>query len=95
MRESGQIFPTPIELTRLDARVRPGEKSQVRIDAGTAEDVLVIPVTAVVRGRVRVQPDSGESQWRDVVLGRTDGEMVEVLDGLKEGEQIVSKPVSR
>ncbi|MCV2488039.1 hypothetical protein OF117_01575 [Geodermatophilus sp. YIM 151500] len=70
-----------------------GMAASVVIAAGTAEDVLVVPVTAVQgsvqAGNVWVVGEDGEPVERPVTLGLTDGEQVEVRDGLAEGEQVL------
>jgi multidrug efflux pump subunit AcrA (membrane-fusion protein) len=92
MREVGQVFPTVIELEKIDPRLTPGGKALVRIDAGKAESVLVIPSSAVQRSRVKVRASDGEEKWKFVVTGRGDGETVEILEGLSEGDQVLEKP---
>jgi hypothetical protein len=42
----------------------------------------------------KVRDADGEEKWRDVVTGRSDGESVEIFDGLKEGERVLTKPVA-
>jgi membrane fusion protein, multidrug efflux system len=73
--------------------VFPGMAATVRIQAGVAENVLVVPVTAVQgavqKGNVWVVGDDGSQEQRAVSLGITDGELVEVRDGLSEGEQVL------
>jgi multidrug efflux pump subunit AcrA (membrane-fusion protein) len=73
--------------------VFPGMAADVRVEAGVAEDVLVVPVTAVQgmvqKGNVWVVGSDGSPDERAVTLGLTDGEMVEVRDGLSEGEQVL------
>ena len=62
------------------------------IDAGTAADVLVVPVTAV-RGLVGSGTvwvtGTGDPVQREVRLGVSDGSVVQVKKGLKEGEGIL------
>jgi membrane fusion protein, multidrug efflux system len=73
--------------------VFPGMAATVLVNAGTAEDVLVVPVTAVQgsvqNGNVWVVGDDGTEQQRPVVIGLTDGEQVEIREGLAEGEQVL------
>ena len=73
--------------------VFPGMAATVRIEAGVAKDVLVVPVTAVQgavqKGNVWVVGDDGAQEERAVTLGLTDGEMVEVREGLSEGDQVL------
>ncbi len=77
----------------VDQVVFPGLPVALSIAIGTAEDVLVIPVTAVKGGSgsglVWVDPGDGSAPAeRSVKLGVSDGTLVEVLEGLEEGETI-------
>lgn len=75
-----------------DVRVFDGLSMGMVIDAGTAEDVLVVPVTAV-RGLVDTGTvwvtDGGKPVQREVRLGVSDGNVVQVKKGLDEGENIL------
>jgi membrane fusion protein (multidrug efflux system) len=70
-----------------------GMGATVRVQAGTAENVLVVPVTAVQgsvqTGNVWVVSDDGTEQQRAVTLGLSDGDQIEVREGLTEGEQVL------
>ncbi|PZF79670.1 efflux RND transporter periplasmic adaptor subunit [Jiangella anatolica] len=64
------------------------------IEAGRAENVLVVPVTAVEgafeTGNVWVPAaDGGEPVETPVTLGLTDGEVVEIREGLTEGTMVL------
>ncbi|MGH8773779.1 MAG: efflux RND transporter periplasmic adaptor subunit [Jiangellaceae bacterium] len=76
-----------------EVRVFDGLSATMNIEAGVAEDVLVVPVTAVqgsfASGTVWVALPDGSSEERAVMLGLTDGEMVEVTEGLAEGDMIL------
>jgi multidrug efflux pump subunit AcrA (membrane-fusion protein) len=76
-----------------DVRVFQGLTAQVKIAAGSADDVLMVPVTAVEGGAEsgvvwRLAPDGGEAE-QPVRLGLSDGTNVEVLEGLAEGDLIL------
>lgn len=75
-----------------DQTVFPGLPAELGIDVGVAEDVLVIPTTAVKGGSgsgiVWVDPGDGELEERQVKLGVSDGSLLEVVEGLEEGETI-------
>lgn len=86
---SEQAFPVTIELPGADAKIAPGMKATVRIDAGEGEEVVLVPSAAVSDGKVRVLKKDGTEESRDVVTGRGDGESVEVLKGLEAGEEIL------
>jgi multidrug efflux pump subunit AcrA (membrane-fusion protein) len=70
-----------------------GMGATMAIQAGLAENVLVVPVTAVQgsvqTGNVWVVGEDGEPVERPVTLGLTDGEMIEIKQGLTEGEQVL------
>jgi membrane fusion protein (multidrug efflux system) len=70
-----------------------GMGATVRVQAGTAENVLVVPVTAVQgsvqTGNVWVVADDGTEEERTVTLGLSDGDQIEVREGLTEGEQVL------
>ena len=70
-----------------------GMTASVAIAAGEAADVLVVPVTAVQgavgNGIVWVVAEAGEPEERPVTLGLTDGEQIEVREGLAEGDMVL------
>ncbi|WP_448071370.1 secretion protein HlyD [Georgenia yuyongxinii] len=69
-----------------------GLAGTMTITAGEATDVLLVPVTAVqglfATGNVWTVGD-GEPVKKAVGLGMTDGQMVQVTEGLAEGEEIL------
>ena len=77
-----------------DQRVFAGLNASVQIVAGRADDVLVVPVTAVkgdyATGLVYVpNPEGGKPKEVRVELGLTDGTMIEVKSGLEQGQEIL------
>jgi hypothetical protein len=77
----------------------PGLGADVEIVNGTAEGALLVPVTAVQgsvqNGNVWVVAEDGSTQQRAIVLGLTDGEHVQVAEGLAEGDTVLEyAPVS-
>lgn len=77
-----------------DVTVFPDLVAQLTISAGVAENVLVVPVTAVLGAAESgvvyvVDPETGETEERPVTLGLSDGINVEVVDGLTEGELVM------
>lgn len=76
-----------------DRTVFAGLPAQLDLPLGQVDDAIVIPMTAVQGGSEtgRVWVDSGdgaEPEERSVVLGVNDGSMVEVKEGLAEGDMI-------
>ncbi len=78
-----------------DVTVFPDLTAQLTISAGIAENVLVVPVTAVLGSAesgvvyVVVDPETGETEEREVTLGLSDGINIEVVDGLDEGDLVL------
>jgi len=69
--------------------VREGMSAYVKFVSDEVSDVLTIPVGAVtnVNGVASVQMEDGT--YQAVVTGFTDGETVEILSGLKEGDRVI------
>jgi hypothetical protein len=77
----------------------PGLGADVEIVNGTAEGALLVPVTAVQgsvqNGNVWVVAEDGSTEQRAITLGLTDGEHVQVAEGLAEGDTVLEyAPVS-
>lgn len=76
-----------------DVRVFAGLAAELTIAGGVAEDVLVVPTTAVEGGSgtgvVHVMAEDGATEPREVTLGLSDGIQVQVTGGLEEGEMIL------
>ncbi|RFA15868.1 hypothetical protein B7R22_05550 [Subtercola boreus] len=76
-----------------DVRVFSGLAADVTIAAGKAENVLVIPTTAVegtaLNGNVWFVLPDGTTEQRPVILGLTDGSMVQVVSGLADGDAVL------
>lgn len=73
-------------------RVFPGLAATMTIAGGLAEDVVVLPITAVLgaagTGTVFVVGDDGLPEERDVTLGIADAEKIEIVEGVAEGEMV-------
>jgi macrolide-specific efflux system membrane fusion protein len=73
--------------------VFPALAAKLVIAGGSAENVLVVPTTAVDgiagSGNVHFVLDDGSTEVRPVTLGLGDGSNVEVLTGLAEGDEIL------
>lgn len=89
--ETGTVKVT-VEVVDNSLRLQPGMFVEVRIAVGTKENVLVIPRKAILykqnKSYVFVLNRRQVSQ-REVVLGLLEEDLVEVTEGLNEGEVIV------
>lgn len=84
-----------VELNNHTGRLRPGMYAAVQIETGAKQKVLSVPVSAVIDSGTRqtllVQVAEGRFQPRSVKLGQRNEEWVEVLEGVAEGETVVSR----
>jgi HlyD family secretion protein len=95
-----QTFPIETLLTGADAEtLKPGMSSDIDIQVTTKKDALYLPVEAVVRGRanrawVTLPPVKGQSATQSIDIGLTNDHQIEVLGGVKEGQEVLIKPAS-
>jgi hypothetical protein len=89
-KDNMQAYPTPVALEKLDPRLAAGQRATARIDV-EATNVLLVPSSALSKGRVKVRTADGKTQWRDVITGHSDGDVTEIRDGVTEGEQVITK----
>lgn len=79
----------------VDKALRSGMFARVSIPIGKAS-LIVIPVTAVIHSGqltgIYIVDDTQTTKFRLIRTGRTFGEFIEVLSGLKEGDRYVSVP---
>ncbi len=86
-------FEVKVEVSGTDQHLlKPEMTANVEIVAVQKESVLLIPVPAMERGKseyfVTVIKD-GISKMRTIKIGISDGEFIEIISGLSEGEQIL------
>ncbi|NPA02743.1 MAG: efflux RND transporter periplasmic adaptor subunit, partial [Betaproteobacteria bacterium] len=83
-----------IVLPNKGRHLLPGMFATVRFDSGEQQDVLTIPLEAVIRTGQRsiVMVDGGQAGFvaTEIKTGREAGGMVEVLTGLKAGQKVVT-----
>lgn len=82
-----------IELPNPDGRLKPEMFATIRLFSEGGPDRLVVPETALQRDQGRtfvfVQRGEREYEWREVRIGESNGTLVSILDGLREGEPVV------
>ena len=82
-----------------DKALFPNQFVNVRLLAQTLTDALVIPANAVQRGTqgsfVYVLDAEDRVHLRNISLGATSGELLQVLSGLAAGERVVTEGVDR
>jgi RNA polymerase sigma factor (sigma-70 family) len=92
---SEKVYTTLVRIEDAPRGLRPGMTASVEIPIVEREDVLTVPVTAVLRfegkDHVAVRTPDGFA-CREVLLGETDESAVEVKQGLRAGESVVLDP---
>jgi RND family efflux transporter MFP subunit len=80
------LVPNPNEV------LKPGLYAKVILYTGEAKDTIVVPVTSLLyeAEKVRVFVVEGDrAKERNVKLGSKYGELMEIVEGIKEGEKVV------
>jgi membrane fusion protein (multidrug efflux system) len=89
---SGTVKVT-LEMERTD-RLRPGMFGTVYIATETRPDAIVVPKKAILRerdeNRIFVITAENLVEKRNVVLGFSEEDRVEILEGIQEGEDVVT-----
>lgn len=84
-----------LQLPNVDRKLKPEMYATIRVYSDAEQNVLVVPESAIQRDRdkkfVFVQRDAQSFEVRDIKLGQSSGDMVKVLDGLREGESVVTQ----
>ena len=84
-----------LELPNAERKLKPEMYATIRVYSTPEKDVLAVPESAIQRDRERkfvfVQRDPHTFELREVRLGESDGQMVKILDGLLDGEAVVTK----
>jgi macrolide-specific efflux system membrane fusion protein len=83
-----------VDLPSVDERLAPGFKAEVKFDAGKLQNVLLVPATAVWRGKVWISKPgaaAGSEEPRNVVVGYSNGQDIQIKSGLEEGETVLTQ----
>ena len=84
-----------IELSNPQGKLKPQMFATVRVYADPEPDRLTVPESAVQRDRERqfvfVQREPGAFEMRDVRVGESNGRIVTIVDGLQDGELVVTR----
>ncbi len=95
-----KVFDTEVYIDKNENGLRTGMTCEVEIVEESHLDALYAPVQAVVqiggRPTVYVKDSRGRITPRQIVIGKDNGRMVHILDGIEEGEQVLlTPPLSR
>ncbi|HET8747173.1 MAG TPA: efflux RND transporter periplasmic adaptor subunit [Ramlibacter sp.] len=93
LKAETRTVPVRIELPNPGHLLKPAMFAQVELPSGDPRPVLTVPDSAVIdsgtRSVVLVQAGEGRFDPREVRLGARGDAYVQVLEGVREGEQVV------
>jgi len=82
-------FGVEVVIDNPDAALRPGTFGDLVFEVQAHENALVVPQLAVLENTYVFVAEGGKAVKKNVVLGIQNMTMVEVLDGLAEGDAVV------
>jgi RND family efflux transporter MFP subunit len=83
-------FKVEVRIDNSDMMLRPNTFGEVTLEVSTHEDALVIPQKAVLEGKyVFMAGENNQAQKKEVALGLQNADMVEIVNGVKEGDLVV------
>jgi membrane fusion protein (multidrug efflux system) len=95
--ESSRTLLIEAEVPNPDGTLKPGYFAHVTMNLGR-DRALFVPAAAVLRyaGVARVFVfKNGAVRSREIVTGSTEGDQIEIISGLKQGEKVVISDVDR
>jgi multidrug efflux pump subunit AcrA (membrane-fusion protein) len=72
-----------------DLALRPGTFGEIVLEISSHEDALVVPQKAILSNKYLFIVEDGKAVRREVALGLQNSTMVEITNGLTEGDQVI------
>jgi len=82
-------FGVEVVIANGDGALRPGTFGDLVFEVQSHENALVVPQTAILENAYVFVVDGGKAAKKTVALGIQNTTMVEILDGLAEGDAVV------
>ncbi len=93
LKPETRTIPIRIEIANPGGLLKPAMFAEVELPVGTAAKALTVPVSAVIDSGTRrllfVQKAAGRFEPREVRVGARSDAFIEILDGVKDGEEVV------
>ncbi|MFO7154428.1 MAG: efflux RND transporter periplasmic adaptor subunit, partial [Caldicoprobacter oshimai] len=89
-----QAYGVRVKIDNSPGKLRPGMFARAGLVLDKKENAVVVPKRAIVRQGDKAYVfviKGGSVERREVQVGMDDGERIEVISGLKSGEQVVVK----
>jgi HlyD family secretion protein len=91
-----KVYSTKVKMDRTLPGLKPGMTALVEILVAELDNVLRVPVEAVVRfdgkDHVAVKKSDGAIDWREVTLGLSNDKVVAVKQGIAAGDRVALSP---
>jgi HlyD family secretion protein len=92
------VYTTKVRIENGVPDLRRGMTAEVEILVDERDNVLSVPVQALVRSdgkdQVAVKKARGAIEWRDVIVGITNDKFVEIKHGIESGETVILNPAA-
>jgi len=82
-------FGVEVHVANPDAALRPGTFGDLVFEVQSHENALVVPQAAILENTYVFVAEGGKAVRRNVTLGIENTTMIEILDGLRDGEAVV------
>ena len=89
-----RTMPVELDVLNRDASLAPGMYPSIKWPVRGQSAVLWVPKTSVVTTTERtfvIRDQNGRAEWVDVKNGRSEGDLVEVIGGLKPGDKVLRR----
>jgi len=94
-----KLYPTIIDINGMHEWIKPGMTAKVEILVTNLTDVVFVPIQAVSPWEERqvcyVANGSSKPERRFVSIGENNDEFVEIRSGLKDGERVLLRPLTK
>jgi hypothetical protein len=91
-----KVYTTKVGIANRLPGLRPGMSAHVEIRVSEQDNVLSVPVEAVVRiggkDHVAAKTPGGHFAWREVTAGVSNGKFVEIQQGIQVDERLALDP---
>ena len=97
-----EVFPVEATLVAADPAIKSGMTADVRILVETRPQVLTLPIEAILKEEgkswakkvARTDNGSKTSEKLEIKVGKSNDREMEILEGLKEGDEVAIDPAS-
>ena len=90
-----RALPVQVLVENPDGLLRSGMAAMVRLGVGSSSSAVVVPRSAIVEDgdarKLYIAEDGDKFEERTVLLGRVQGELVEIVEGVAAGDRVVTK----